>query len=474
MTSSASQALAGRLPVLSGSRIYTHYGAMLLTYTAISAASYSYLVGTALIGVGNTRLGIIGYLIGLVLGMAFVAIAGGAASFRYGVDSVDAGKAALGSRGAVILLFGVLACTLGWGNVLLAMTARGVGRLVQAHEPTVVGVALCILATIWLLVRRGARWMERVANLCAGIQVLIAVVLLVMLLNKFGIGKAWTTDVPGAQAYTTDPLLQLAYAVEFGICNTLGMLPYIGGLARLVRRSRHLVGPSVLGYAVFGAFLIAVVGALATASTGQADPADWIVRVAGSTAGTALFGIMLLANMGALVTQFYLAAISVQQIRAVAKLPWPAIVAVVLLPSVLAAFNTAWLIEHVMNWLAYNGVVFVGLGAVLFIDFIVLRRGRLTPMQLFASQPGHTYWFSGGINWIAVLVIAGTTAGYFLLFNPTTLRAALLFRVAGASLPALIGGCVVYYLLMRWLVVPTGKGGYRSEESPPETLEVGL
>src|SRR5260370_22156682 len=88
----ASRALAGRLPVLFRDRVFTSYGSFLLTFTAIAAASYSYLVGAALIGVGSTRLGIVGYLIGLVLGMSFVSLAGGAISYRYGVDTVDAGK----------------------------------------------------------------------------------------------------------------------------------------------------------------------------------------------------------------------------------------------------------------------------------------------------------------------------------------------------------------------------------------------
>ena len=469
-----SGALFGRLPILLRDRIYASYGALMLTFTAISAASYSYLVGTALIGVGSTKIGIVGYLIGLVLGLAFVSIAGGAASFRYGVETVDAGKGALGIRGSVVLLVGVLVCTLGWANVLLAMTARGAGRLVGLGEPWIVAVGLAILCLIWLLVRRGAGWMEKVANCCAAAQVVVAVILLTILLIKYGFVKAWNTNVPSTQAYTSDPLLQVSLAVEFGFCNALGMLPYMGGLSRLVKSSRHLVGPPVLGYAVFGAFLIAVVGAFAAATTGQVDPADWIRGVAGSRLGMALFTVMLLANMGALVTQVYLAGVSVQQVRAFARLPWPAVVGLVLIPGVLVSFNTAWVIDHVMNWLAYNGVIFVGLAAVLFVDFIVLRRGRLDAGQLFAVRPGQMYWFNGGVNWAAALVVAGVTAFYFFLFNPATLQSHSAFRFVGASIPALIGGCLAYYGIMRWLVIPTGVGGYQETPTAAESVEVGL
>lgn len=478
----AEHALAGRLPVLGAGRIYTGFGPYLLTFTAIAAASYSYLVGTALIGVGSTRLGLVGYLIGLVLGMAFVSLAGGALSYRYGVDTVDAGKAALGMRGSLALLVGVLVCTLGWANVLLAMTARGAVRVLNAayagpvahEEIEVIAVGLTLLCLLWLLVRMGAGWMERVATYCAGTQLVIAVILLYAVLCKFGVTRVLITDVPHDQAYSPDRITQLTYAVEFGVCNSLGMLPYMGGLARLVRSPRHLVGPSVLGYAVFGAFVIAAVGALATAGTGKIDPSDWIPLVMGARGGTMLFGVMLIANLGALVTQVYLAGVSVQQIRAFTRLPWSVVVAVVLIPGVFVAFNTRWILDHVINWLAYNGVLFVGLSAVLFVDFFVLRREQVVPAQLFAARPGQHYWFWGGVNWVAVAVVAGATAVYLWLFDPLTLRASVWFRYAGAAVPTVVISSLAYYALMNILVIPRGVGGYRGPGANRAPVEVKL
>lgn len=478
----ASRALAGRLPVLFRDRIFTGYGSFLLTFTAIAAASYSYLVGAALIGVGSTRLGIVGYLIGLVLGMSFVSLAGGAISYRYGVDTVDAGKPSLGMRGSVTLLLGVLVCTLGWANVLLAMTARGVVRILHAdslnggasHEAEVICVGVALVVLLWLLVRRGAGWMERVANYCAVAQLTVAAVLFASILHKYGLMKVWSINVAPAQAYSSDRMLQLTYAVEFGLCNSLGMLPYMGGLARLVRRSTHLVGPSVLGYSVCGAFFIAVIGALATAATGKMDPADWLTRVVGLRGGTLLLSIMLIANVGALIAQIYLASISIQQFRTFAQLPWSLVVALVLAPSVVVAFNTHWIIDHVMNWLAYNGVMFIGLGSVMFVDFFLLRRGRVIAAQLFAAQNGQMYWYRGGVNWIAIGVVVGATAMYLWLFDPMSLRVALWFRYAGASIPTALVSAAVYFVLMRWLVVERlAEGGGVSEPFAP-TVEVKL
>lgn len=479
---STSQALSGRLPILFGDRIFKSYQSILLTFIAISAASYSYLVGTALVGVGSTRLGILGYFIGMALGTSFVMLAGGGLSFRFGVDTVDAGKAALGMRGSFVLLLSVLGCTLGWAFVLLSMTVRASVRLAYGTAPVrapgyeviVVASALLLLVVIWWALRRGAGSMERVSNYCAAAQLLIAFTLLGLICYKFGWARAWYSDAPTLKTYTTDRMTQLTYAVEFGMCNALGMLPYMGGLSRLIGKSKHLIGPTVVGYVLLGAGFISAIGALATATTGEADPAVWIPKVAGSTTGSILLAIMLIANLGALVAQVYLASIAVQQIQFFARLPWRIIVALVLTPGVVIAFRTQWVIDHVMNWLAYNGVVFVGLSSVLFVDFFILRRERIAPAQLFAAHPRQLYWFWGGVNWIAAASVCGSMVLYLSLFDPVTLHYSVWFKYTGASLPSIAACSLVYYVAMRIAIRRGDFAGYRPSSVTSNNVEVSL
>ena len=479
---STNHSLSGRLPILFGDRIFTSYHSIYLTFIAISAASYAYLVGTALVGVGSTRLGILGYFIGMALGTPFVMLAGGALSFRFGVDTVDAGKAALGMRGSWVLLLGVLGCTLGWAFVLLSMTARASVRLLDAtlsarrdgYELRVVIVALLLLIAIWWALRHGVGAMERVSNYCAGVQFAIASLLLGLLIHHFGATRAWLSNGPVGQSYSADRMTQLTYAVEFGMCNALGMLPYMGGLARLIGKSRHLIGPTILGYVFLGGGLISAVGALATAMTGESDPSIWIPQVAGFTGGSILLAIMLIANLGALVAQAYLASIAVQQIPMCARLPWRLIVGLVLLPGAIIAFKTQWVIEHVMNWLAYNGVAFVGISSVLFIDFFVLRRARIVPAQLFATHPGQMYWFWGGVNWIAAASVAGSIILYLWLFDPVTLHYSAWFKYAGASVPSIIACSLVYYTAMRFALRGCNVGGYELPPAAANDVDVSL
>ena len=142
-------------------------------------------------------LSIIGYVAGLIIGEVIVALTVGIPAYRYGLDAVDVSKATLGTRGGALLLIAVLAASIGWAYVLVAMTARGVGHLAQASlapaapvsEPTVVAVAITLLVLIWYLARRGPAAMERLSRLCAPGQMAIALLVLILLVAAYGASR---------------------------------------------------------------------------------------------------------------------------------------------------------------------------------------------------------------------------------------------------------------------------------------------
>ncbi|MGE3599229.1 MAG: cytosine permease [Dehalococcoidia bacterium] len=476
------QALEGRLPVLPHERIYTRYGSLLWTTAVLSAASYAYLVGGALAAVGNTRLAIAGYLVGLIVGELVVVLAVGVQSYRVGVDTVDAAKSALGIRGAGLILAGVLATCLGWAYVLVAMTAEGIGSLTrvvigpsQHSQSIVIGAALVIIGAVWLLVRRGPAAMERLSRLCAPGQIAIAAILLVVLMSKYGAETIWAHSAPATEEQLAVRLMQLAFGIEFGFANALSVLPYLGGLARLVRHRHHLVGPTVLGSGIVGAWFIAAVAALAAATEGNGETATWILALAGPLGGSAVVAFLLVANLGTLVVQIYVGAVAAQQVRWIAGLRWDWILVLALLPGVLLAFRTQWLLAHVGTWLGYNGVMFVGLAGVMVTDYFLMRRQRIELAHLFARPGQGSYWFVGGVNWPAMLaiVVAGTL--YLSLFNPVTLTADPSFRFCGAGIPAVIVAAVCYWLATRltvafWPAMPTR----HAPNGKRRTLEIGI
>lgn len=481
------EALSGRLPILGSERIYRGYLPFLWTCVAFSAATWAFLIGGYLPYVGNTMAGVTGYVVGLLLGMVPVTLASGIGPYKYGVETLDAAKAAFGRWGMVVPLVGLVATLAGWTYVVVALTARGAGNVVKearggvtTPEPVIVAIALCSIALVWLIASKGPWLFERLSNYIAPGHMIITVIMLIVLMAKFG-GDVFSINVAPADAFTADHQQGFAYAVEFGVANSLTWWPVMGGLTRLVKNKRHIVGPSVVGVGVLGAAFISGVAAMAGAAYGTADPTVWMIDLGGRILGSAIMTFVLVANIATMVIMVYLGGVSIQHIRFFARLRWDAVVALLLLPGVVFAFQTEWLLSKVIQWLTYNGVMFVGITGITLVDYFILRRQRLDVPGLFSRGRSGPYWFWGGVNWIAVGIALGSIWFYLWLYNPITLETQAEFKWFGAGLPTMVLSGALYWLLMRLLVVRTGVGSYpEADNASPrgrqheDALDVGL
>jgi hypothetical protein len=104
----------------------------------------------------------------------------------------------------------------------------------------------------------------------------------------------------------------------------------------------------------------------------------------------------------------------------------------------LVAFNTLWSLSHIATIATYGGLQFLGISVIGIIDYYELRRQSVAVEQLFAiGRLGH-YWFWGGVNWVAVVVIAAGIVAYLNFYGPISLGATAKFRYFGASVPVVV------------------------------------
>jgi nucleobase:cation symporter-1, NCS1 family len=460
------EALSGRLPTLHGERIYDRYTTFLWTCTAFSAATWAFLIGGFLPFVGNTKVGILGYLAGVMVGMVLVTLAAGMASNRYGVDTTDAAKASFGVRGTVIPLIGLMATMVGWTAVLVALTSRGAGNVAQTasgaegpSETFIVIVGLAAVALCWLVTARGPQLFERISNYVAPLHLVLTAIMLIVLFVKFG-GGLLDANVPASEAFTTDRTKGYLLAFEFGMANALTWWPVMGGLTRLVKRQRQIIGPSVVGVGVLGAAFLSSVAAFAAVKAGTPDPTIWMIQIGGDVFGSAVLLFVLTANIAAMVILMYLGGVAIQQIGPLARARWGLIIGVMLIPSLLAALNSQWVLDNMIKWLTYNGVMFAGITGVTLVDYFLLRRQELDARHLFSRSSGSKYWFWGGVNLVAVAVVAVSLWFDLWLYDPISLETQGIFDIAGSSLPTILLSGLVYYVGMRLVAIPLGKGTY--------------
>jgi NCS1 family nucleobase:cation symporter-1 len=161
-----------------------------------------------------------------------------------------------------------------------------------------------------------------------------------------------------------------------------------------------------------------------------------------------------------MVILIYLAGVTVQQLRPLTRIPWDVILILLLAPGIYVAFRTTWVLEVVMNWMLYNGVMFVGITGITLVDYLVLRREHLSVVDLFTRSHGGLYWYWGGVNWVAVGVALMAMIVYILMYDPSSYRAAPMFRFLGAGIPMVLLAGISYFLLARFLLRPMHLGGY--------------
>jgi nucleobase:cation symporter-1, NCS1 family len=462
--------VTGRLPSLESERSFSCYRSLTFTQISLTAAIWTVLVGGMVPSAGNTLLAIIGYTCGAVLGMTPVLLGSALPSFRYGVDVIELSKAVLGVRGSALALAGFLVMSLGGAAVAFAMICRGIGMMpahagrigIAASEQSVVFVGCITLVLMYVLLRRGLDTVQRINNIVGPIFVLFITASLLLLLWKCGLRTLVLTNVPAGQALTHDPRRAFIYALEFGATVSLSWYPYLGGMYRTVKHRRHTVGPCMIGGVLVGGGLTVVVSAMAAVQFGTADPAIWFIQLTGPIIGSVVVSIVLLVSISAIGMTVYLAAVGAQQINVLARMPWSWLLALMLVPLPLAVVNTSWVLAHVMTIATFGGLIFFGLSGVMVVDFWILRRQFIALEHLFVADNSGCYWFWGGVNWVAIAVIAASSAIYLRIYDPITLRSADAFQFFGAVLPVVVGSGALYYVLAKLIVIPSGRGGYHA------------
>lgn len=131
-------------------------------------------------------------------------------------------------------------------------------------------------------------------------------------------------------------------------------------------------------------------------------------------------------------------------------------------------------LDEVMAFVSYIGLLSMGIASVMFVDYLILRREQLDVRHMFNASPKGKYWFIGGVNWIAVLTTFASIAFYLWLYDPISLRTQHAFVYLGAGIPTMFITGLLYYVLMKALVVsrmgayPTSQIKTKQDEGPVE------
>lgn len=470
-----------RFPAQPAQRIFSTRQ-LTLIFTAYSAATWTLLFGGYLPYVGTAEMGLLAYGVGYIVGLVPIALSTAVICARYGIETLDAVKPTFGVRGFYVPLI-ISVCTLTtWGYLLTSMGAVSTGRALATMGgrednlpvPVLAVIGIGILLVCWFGATRGAAFFERSARWASPALIALSVAMFVILVAKFGFGGLW--NQPVEEPLSGSQWLNFVYGFEWGFAAALAWWPTLGALARFAQTPRAVLPSSIWGIGVIGGTVIAIPAAYASMKVGDPDPSAWIPSIAGNSLAIIGLTFILLANVTSVVMILYVMSLQLGQLPYLRNLSQGVLVMLLVIPGVWFATRPYFLLENVMTVLTYTGYAVAGIAAVTIVDFFILRRSQIDVRAVFDEQLGHEkYGYWGGVNWVAIVVVA--VAFWFetqYLLDPISLEYRQPFAIMGASIPTMLGAGLLYYVVMRFLVVPRGIGDYPGSQPPEARQPEGL
>lgn len=451
--------------------------------TAIFLAAFSAAMATWCFTIGgfvayylSATTGTFATLAGALLGILLVTLATLPMCSKYGIDSVIASRAQLGTRGSYVSLILVYCSAMGWSILLFIYKGRAIAELLvsfdimdRSHFDLCVKIVGVLAIFIVLdLIRKGPEYVRSRGPIIAVMVAVMSLVILLLLVQRVGLNGV-------VDAVAVSPYPQgagnWASAIEILIASNLSWWAYIGTIVRTSPSARGSLWPVVVGFGLgvgLGSLTGLYTGVAVSGSGG--DPTDFLVSQGGLLIGVVMLAFLLVANVGTAMMGIYAASLAIRQLPKADKLSWKWTIFLVSVPAmvIVALFATS-ANSFFSIFLAFLGVAFAPICGIQIADWFILRRQRYDVRSLYQLDKSSAYFYVAGVNPAGFLAFAAGIAAYIYLLDPVNYVYRPPFQYLTASFPSAIVAGVVYVVAVRLLVAPFGLGGYGRRTRAPQT-----
>ncbi|MGH9298929.1 MAG: cytosine permease, partial [Acidimicrobiales bacterium] len=278
----------GVLPIPSIDR-YAGTGLMFWLWCGGNILLTTFVLG----GYYAAALGAVGMIVvtiaGSLIGNLFPSLSG-LRSARYGVDEYVGMRSSFGTFGAYIGIFLLVAINFGWVGILSSIAGHSGAAVMSTyhvanwHWYSVFALGCGIVLPVVLLFV-SPKSVFTLVKFTVPILIVFAGLLMWKQLANFGWGHI--------SAMKATHSVSWQYALEANIAYAVSWFPYMGAWNRFAKSERGAFWGAWLGLS-FIAFLFAIVGGMATLTTGSGDPSVWATK---SGLGVPALAIIILSTL---------------------------------------------------------------------------------------------------------------------------------------------------------------------------------
>lgn len=445
------EAVFGVLPILRRSKIYGFLDAFLVL-SGYCIATWSYTQGAYLATLVGFRQLLIGAFLGAVLMLVIYQLPV-ILSVRYGIDIWIWLRTVFGHTGVRVMTVLIILINFPWYAVcadLFASSMVNLGGLFGAAFPQSAHTLLALLCVLigTSVAYRGIGAITWTTRILVPLLLLVGVGVVIVGFRSVPLSAIWDYRPSGA------PKSIVPYIVSME-ANFAFVITLVGGMAevpRLCKTERGGFWAGVLGQGLSGSFFVVVGAVMAIAMqyvTGEMIEDPTLMLATLSVPAMAFSSLLLVAfaNIGTQAVGSYIYAVMLKSSFRRMEYRW-----LVTILALYVALLCVWgnITDYFGSFLTISACVYAPLASLLFVDFFLVRRQRLSLRSAF-GLPGHrAYDYSRGINWIGFLCMAAGVAMSLLTYNPVTgqVHIPLLFSLTPTGF-SFIGSGLLYFILSK-------------------------
>lgn len=436
-------------PLLKSERTWTPRKlAMVLTVTA--CATWCYIIGEYVGYYLDLKMGIAAMITGAMIGILIVTLAVVPAATRYGIDSITASVPQFGSRGWVLTIIPQYASIIGWNAILLIFFGQNVAEILKliGYGSTIVSAVAPVVTIMSCLIcfavlRAGATGLERVSAVLFFFIVGVGLWMVYLLLHEQSVALS-----AAKPAYASESR-QWNYVtgIEILLASNLSWWAYAGAMVRQSPSASVATLPTMIGMG-FSVPMLSIVGLASILALQTSNPSTWLVQLGGPTYGGVALVFVAAANFGTILAGVYSSTVGLSQVGAFRRVPWNGLLGLNLLPILFMGLVVPDLVfNNFGTFLAFIGLVFGPICGIQIVDYLILRKGKLSVRGLYDRSEGSPYHYWYGINPAGIFALASGFGTYLYLLNPLTYESRFPYEWTTASLPAVLVSGLVYYFL---------------------------